>query len=150
VPEGVQFYRNVAADSPYAAVQSAPPAGNPLDACGAYVMANLPNDVVSLVHVADVPNYPDYRGATAATVNERPVRGAVLQRLRVEHHGGAPVRVLPHLPVPDLGVLQGAVGVELLGGPVDDDAVVGRGRLAGPAGTGRLRRRPAGRPVRCG
>jgi hypothetical protein len=62
VPEGVQFYRNVAADSPYAAVQSAPPAGNPPDACGAYVMANLPNDVVSLVHVADVPSYPTTGG----------------------------------------------------------------------------------------
>ena len=52
---------------PYADVQSAPPAGNPPDACGGYVMANLPNDVVSLVHIPQVPSFPDYTGATAST-----------------------------------------------------------------------------------
>jgi hypothetical protein len=65
----VQFYRNNASKAPYADVQSAPPAGNPPDKCGGYVMANLPNDVVSLVHVARVPSFPDYRGATAKTLN---------------------------------------------------------------------------------
>ncbi|MCU0269726.1 MAG: hypothetical protein MUF83_13930 [Acidimicrobiales bacterium] len=69
VPEEVQFYRNVASSSPYADVQSAPPEGDPPDACGGYVMANLPNDVVSLVHIPQVPSYPDYRGATADTPN---------------------------------------------------------------------------------
>ncbi len=70
VPEEVQFYRNVAASSPYADVQSAPAAGNPPDACGGYVMANLPNDVVSLVHIPQVPSYPDYTGADASTLNQ--------------------------------------------------------------------------------
>jgi hypothetical protein len=66
----VQFYRNDASKAPYADVQSAPPVGSPPDACGGYVMANLPNDVVSLVHVPQLPSFPDYRGATASTVNE--------------------------------------------------------------------------------
>ena len=69
VPSEVQFYRNVAANSPYADVQSAPPVGDPPDACGGYVMANLPNDVVSLVHVPQVPTFPDYQGATDTTLN---------------------------------------------------------------------------------
>ena len=59
-----------AANSPYADVQSAPAPGNPPDKCGGYVMANLPNDVVSLVHIPQVPTFPDYSGATASTVNE--------------------------------------------------------------------------------
>ena len=71
VPDQVQFYRNVAANSPYADVSSAPPKGNPADACGGYVMANLPNDSVSLVHIPDVPSYPNYTGATATTPNDR-------------------------------------------------------------------------------
>ena len=33
-------------------------------------MANLPNDVVSLVHIPQVPTFPDYTGATADTVNK--------------------------------------------------------------------------------
>jgi hypothetical protein len=70
VPTEVQFYRNDAAKAPYADVQSAPPTGNPPDACGGYVMANLPNDAVSLIHVPELPSFPDYRGATAATANE--------------------------------------------------------------------------------
>ena len=67
--------------APYADVQSAPPQGNPPDACGGYVMANLPNDVVSLVHIPQVPSFPDYEGATDDH-HERPrrVRRAVLQR----------------------------------------------------------------------
>jgi hypothetical protein len=69
VPNEVQFYRNVAAHAPFADVQSAPPAGNPPDACGGYVMANLPNDVVSLVHIPQVPSFPNYTGATSTTVN---------------------------------------------------------------------------------
>ena len=70
VPSEVQFYRNVAANSPYAAdVQSAPAVGDPPDACGGYVMANLPNDVVSLVHIPQVPTFPDYQGATDTTLN---------------------------------------------------------------------------------
>ena len=69
VPSEIQFYRNVAASAPYADVNSAPPLGNPPDACGGYVMANLPNDVVSLVHVPQVPSFPDYQGATATTLN---------------------------------------------------------------------------------
>jgi hypothetical protein len=70
VPSEVQFYRNVAANSPYADVQSAPPEGNPPDKCGGYVMANLPNDVVSLVHIPQVPTFPNYTGANASTVNQ--------------------------------------------------------------------------------
>jgi len=66
----VQFYRNVAGSSPYADVQSAPAPGNPPDKCGGYVMANLPNDVVSLVHIPAVPTFPSYAGATADTVNQ--------------------------------------------------------------------------------
>ncbi len=65
----VQFYRNVAANSPYADVSAAPPEGDPPDACGGYVMANLPNDVVSLVRIPKVPTFPDYQGATASTLN---------------------------------------------------------------------------------
>jgi hypothetical protein len=70
VPNEVQFYRNVASNAPYADVSSAPPKGSPADACGGYVMANLPNDVVSLVHIPQVPSFPDYTGATAATPND--------------------------------------------------------------------------------
>jgi hypothetical protein len=69
VPDEVQFYRNVAGSSPYADVQSAPAPGDPPDKCGGYVMANLPNDVVSLVHIPRVPSFPSYKGATADTVN---------------------------------------------------------------------------------
>ncbi|TFH20539.1 MAG: hypothetical protein E4H05_02075 [Acidimicrobiales bacterium] len=69
VPNEVQFYRNVAANAPYADVSSAPPKGNPPDACGGYVMANLPNDVVSVVHIAQVPTFPNYTGATEETLN---------------------------------------------------------------------------------
>jgi len=32
-------------------------------------MANLPNDLVSLVHIPEVPSFPNYTGATAETVN---------------------------------------------------------------------------------
>lgn len=71
VADEVQFYRNVASSAPYADVQSAPPAGDPPDACGGYVMANLPNDVVSLVRVPKVPSFPDHQGATATTTNDR-------------------------------------------------------------------------------
>ena len=70
VANEVQFYRNVAAHAPFADVQSAPPAGNPPDACGGYVMANLPNNVVSLVHIPQVPSFPDYTGATSTTLNQ--------------------------------------------------------------------------------
>ena len=70
VASEVQFYCNVAGSSPYADVQSAPAPGNPPDKCGGYVMANLPNDVVSLVHIPQVPTFPDYTGATADTVNK--------------------------------------------------------------------------------
>lgn len=70
VAEEVQFYRNVAANTPYADVSAAPAIGDPPDACGGYVMANLPNDVVSLVHIPKVPTFPDYRGATAETLND--------------------------------------------------------------------------------
>jgi len=69
VAEEVQFYRNVAANAPYADVQSAPAAGSPPDACGGYVMANVPNDVVSILHVPRVPSFPNYTGATDATLN---------------------------------------------------------------------------------
>ena len=69
VPNEVQFYRNVATNAPYADVSSAPPKGSPPDACGGYVMANLPNDVVSLVHIPQVPSFPDYTGATQSTLN---------------------------------------------------------------------------------
>jgi hypothetical protein len=65
----VQFYRDVASHAPFADVDSAPPAGNPPDACGGYVMANLPNDVLSLVHIPQVPSFPDYSGADESTLN---------------------------------------------------------------------------------
>jgi hypothetical protein len=71
VADEVQFYRNVAANAPYADVSSAPPKGDPPDACGGYVMANLPNESVSVVHIPQVPSYPDYTGATASTTNNR-------------------------------------------------------------------------------
>jgi len=71
VTDEVQFYRNVAANAPYADVQSAPAPGTPPDACGGYVMANLPNDVVSIVHVPRVPTFPGYTGATDATLSNR-------------------------------------------------------------------------------
>ena len=70
VADEVQFYRNVASTTPYADVQSAPAPGNPPDKCGGYVMANLPNDVVSLVHIPKIPSFPVYEGATADTVNQ--------------------------------------------------------------------------------
>jgi len=70
VTDEVQFYRNVAANSPYADVSAAPALGDPPDACGGYVMANLPNDVVSLVHIPKVPSFPDYQGATTTTAND--------------------------------------------------------------------------------
>lgn len=69
VADEVQFYRNVASSAPYADVQSAPAPGNPPDKCGGYVMANLPNDVVSIVHVPQLPTFPDYTGATSSTLN---------------------------------------------------------------------------------
>jgi hypothetical protein len=69
VADEIQFYRNVAANAPYADVSSAPAAGNPPDACGGYVMANVPNDVVSIIHVPRVPSFPNYTGATDATLN---------------------------------------------------------------------------------
>ena len=67
----MQFYRNVAASSPYADVSSAPPKGSPPDACGGYVMANLPNDSVSLIHIPQVPSYPNFEGANPSTTNDR-------------------------------------------------------------------------------
>ena len=70
VADEVQFYRNVAGTTPYADVQAAPAPGDPPDMCGGYVMANLPNDVVSLVHIPKVPSFPVYSGADASTVNQ--------------------------------------------------------------------------------
>lgn len=69
VADQVQFYRNVAGTTPYADVQSAPAPGNPPDKCGGYVMANLPNDVVSLVHIPKIPTFPVYTGADSSTLN---------------------------------------------------------------------------------
>jgi hypothetical protein len=60
----------VAANTPYADVAAAPPPGDPPDACGGYVFANLPNDVVSLVRIPQIPTFPDYRGADEATLND--------------------------------------------------------------------------------
>ncbi len=68
VPQYVQFYRNPAANSPYADVSQLPAAGNPPDACGGYVVANLPNNRVSLIHVPQVPSFPNYTGATDSTL----------------------------------------------------------------------------------
>ena len=64
----MQFYRNPAANSPYADVSQLPAAGNPPDACGGYVVANLPNNRVSLIHVPQVPSFPNYTGATDSTL----------------------------------------------------------------------------------
>ena len=69
IADEVQFYRDVASHAPFADVESPPPSGSPPDACGGYVMANLPNDVLSLVHIPQVPTFPDYSGATESTLN---------------------------------------------------------------------------------
>ena len=68
VPQYVQFYRNPAATSPYADVSQLPAAGSPPDACGGYVVTNLPNNRVSLIHVPQVPTFPNYTSATASTL----------------------------------------------------------------------------------
>ncbi len=68
VPQYVQFYRNPAATSPYADVSQLPAAGSPPDACGGYVVTNLPNNRVSLIHVPQVPTFPNYATATASTL----------------------------------------------------------------------------------
>ncbi len=67
VPQYVQFYRPVASTSPYADVSQIPAAGEPADACSGYVIANLPNNRVSLVHIPQVPSFPNYTGATPST-----------------------------------------------------------------------------------
>ena len=70
VPQYVQFFRNSAAQAPFADVSQSPAKGNPPDACGGYVGANLPNNAVSLVHVPELPSFPNYTGATASTVRD--------------------------------------------------------------------------------
>ena len=68
-PDAVSFFRNPVLAAPYADVESVPGYGNPPDACGGYVMANLRNNRVALVRVPKVPSYADYSGATSSTLN---------------------------------------------------------------------------------
>ena len=70
VPQYVQFFRNSAAQAPFADVSQSPAKGNPPDACGGYVGADLPNNAVSLVHVPELPSFPNYTGANASTVRD--------------------------------------------------------------------------------
>jgi hypothetical protein len=70
VPQYVQFFRNSAAQAPFADVSQSPAKGTPPDACGGYVGADLPNNAVSLVHVPELPSFPNYTGATATTVRD--------------------------------------------------------------------------------
>ena len=70
VPQYVQFYRPVASQAPFADVSQIPAAGTPPDACGGYVIANIPNNRVSLVHVPQVPSFPNYTGATSSTLRD--------------------------------------------------------------------------------
>jgi hypothetical protein len=67
VPPYVQFFRNSSAQAPFADVSQIPAKGTPPDACGGYVVANLPNNRVSLVHVPEIPTFPNYTDATATT-----------------------------------------------------------------------------------
>lgn len=67
VPQYVQFYRPVASDAPFADVSQIPAKGTPPDACSGYVIANLPNNRVSLIHIPEVPTFPNYAGATSST-----------------------------------------------------------------------------------
>ena len=71
-PHYVQFFRNSAAQAPYADVSQIPaptgPGGTHPDACGGYVGADLPNNRVSLIHVPDLPSFPNYTGATQSTL----------------------------------------------------------------------------------
>jgi hypothetical protein len=68
-PDQVAFYRNPVVAAPYADVQSVPGYGDPPDACGGYVLANLRDDRVNLVRVPQVPTYANYAGATSETLN---------------------------------------------------------------------------------
>ena len=70
VPQYVQFYRPVASQAPFADVSQIPAAGTPPDACSGYVIANIPNNRVSLVHVPQVPSFPNYTGATSSTLRD--------------------------------------------------------------------------------
>ena len=70
VPQYVQFYRPVASQAPFADVSQIPAAGTPPDACWGYVIANIPNNRVSLVHVPQVPSFPNYTGATSSTLRD--------------------------------------------------------------------------------
>ncbi len=68
VPRYVQFFRSATSQAPYADVSQIPAKGTPPDGCGGYVVANLPNNRVSLVHVPQVPSFPNYTGATPSTL----------------------------------------------------------------------------------
>ncbi len=71
-PQYVQFFRNSASQAPYADVSQLPAPAGPgathPDACGGYVGANLPNNQVSLIHVPELPSFPNYSGATSSTL----------------------------------------------------------------------------------
>jgi hypothetical protein len=69
-PQFVQFFRSATSQAPYADVSQIPAKGTPPDGCGGYVNANLPNNRVSLVHVPELPSFPNYTGATPSTVRD--------------------------------------------------------------------------------
>jgi len=68
-PDAVSFYRNPIVAAPYADVESVPGYGNPPDACGGYVMADLLNNHVALVRVPKLPTFANYANATSSTLN---------------------------------------------------------------------------------
>jgi hypothetical protein len=68
-PEAVSFYRNPIVAAPYADVESVPGYGNPPDACGGYVMADLLNNHIALVRIPKVPTFANYANATSSTLN---------------------------------------------------------------------------------
>ena len=81
VPNEVQFYRNVASNGAVRRRAVGTGEGQPAGRLRRVRDGEPPNDVVSLVHIPQVPSFPDYTGATAETLNQsRRLRGAVLQR----------------------------------------------------------------------
>ena len=70
VPRYVQFFRPSYSQAPFADVSGSPPKGTPPDQCGGYVAADLPNNRLSLVHVPQLPSYPNYTGMDASTVRD--------------------------------------------------------------------------------
>ena len=70
VSQYVQFFRGAASQFPFADVSQVPAKGDPPDKCGGYAVADLPQNAVSLIHVPQLPTYPNYTGANADTVRD--------------------------------------------------------------------------------